>query len=108
MRTIPSAITTEIATGTAITRTCIKLILDTGSYYYTNHDSNISYGGNTYVTYRLTHGTIRTFLENKVDNLSFEIDNVDQAQSSIFATTDFQGRPAEVYKVFLNKTTLAV
>lgn len=107
-RTLSAPIVTEIAKLSATPRTLYYIEIknkSTGAISIlrlTNHDSNLTFQGNTYTTYRIKHSSINTYLKNQTDNCNISIDNVDKAMSAYFATSDFSGQKAEIYKVFLD------
>ncbi|MCK5617313.1 DUF2163 domain-containing protein, partial [Candidatus Pacearchaeota archaeon] len=108
MRILSANITAEIAKDAVIPRALYYLEIidkDTGditTLRLTNHDSNLTFQGQTYVSYRIKHSPIKTYMKNQVDNCNITIDNVDQGISAYFAYNEFSGQKAEVYKVFLD------
>lgn len=104
-RTLSAPVTAEIAKTEGVRpRTLFELYLDGGTIYYTDHSSNYSFGGHTYESRAITHSDIKTYMENRVDNATIEIDNVDKALSAYFASEDFQGRKVKIKKIFLGLT----
>lgn len=101
MRSLSASITAEIAKAGIIPRTLFRIFLDGGTLYYTDHTSDYAFQGQVYSAFRISHGAIKTFLENRVDSCQITIDNVDQAMSAYYAYEDFEGRKAEIWKVFL-------
>jgi len=113
-RQLSTAITTEIAKATAKPRTLYYLeMLDkatgaTNVLRLTNHDTDISFQGNTFSSYRVKHSNIKTYLKNQVDNCSVTIDNVDKAMSAFLGSNEVSGQKAEIYKVFLDASNLVI
>jgi hypothetical protein len=110
MRTLSTAITAEIAKEGTTPRTLYYIEIKDKStgvisiLRLTNHDSDLTFQGNTYTSYRITHSSIKTHMKNQTDNCNVTIDNVDKAMSAYFASSDFSGQKAEIYKVFLDSS----
>lgn len=108
MRNISSAIAAEIIKANAIPRTLYHLELQdkatgaTNHLYFTNHGSNISFGGQTYQSYKINHSAIKTYFKNQVDSCKVTVDNTDKGFSAYFAYNEFEGQNAEIWKIFLD------
>ncbi len=105
MRSLSASITAEIAKDIAIPRTLFRLFLDGGTLYFTDHTSDITFQGHVYASAVINHGPIKTYMQNRVDSCEITIDNVDQAMSAYYAYEDFEGRKADIWKVFLADAT---
>jgi hypothetical protein len=104
MRTLSSAVAAEILKTATRPRTLFELYLNGGTLRYTDHSSDYTFDGQVYYSRGITHSPIKTYMANRVDNTTIEIDNVDRALSAYFASEDFQGRKIVIKKIFLGLT----
>lgn len=103
-RTLSAAVQAEIAKSFAKPRTLYEFYLDGGTERYTDHDEAITFGGETYQPWDISHSVIKTYMENRVDNCTIEIDNTDRSMSGKFGSEDFEGRQLVIKKIFLGLT----
>ena len=101
-RDLPDAIATEIAKEENKPIHLVELELDSGTVYFTDHDSDVEFAGHTYTAKGLSFSAISTHLSTEVDQVDIEFDNVDRSMSSYLASDEFQGKWLTIKKTFAN------
>lgn len=69
------------------------------TYRYTDIDMDVVYNGNTYYSRGIEFDAAQYSLLPKVDNLTFEIDNVGLEMSALVMNTETRGKQCIIYRV---------
>ena len=99
-RTVPSSLTGVVSAQANTPLELYEIYLDTGTLYFAGAEDYVTFGVQTYTPIGLRRSPVQTSTELDVDELSFQIDNVDLAQSARIIATDFVGRRLVSKKVF--------
>ncbi len=102
MKSLPAELTAELAKESIRLAHLFKITLTGSTHRYTDADIDIYYGGNWWISKGITFDAVRISVSPKVDSISFEIDNVDKAFSSIVLSEETRGKPCEILRVALN------
>lgn len=99
-RTIPSSLTGVVSAQANQPIELYECYLDTGTLYFAGTEDFVTFGVQTYTPIGLRRSPVQTSTELDVDEVRFQIDNVDLAQSARIIATDFTGRRLWIKKVF--------
>ena len=99
-RTVPTSLTGVVSAQANQPIELYEVVLDTGTLYFAGAEDFVTFGVQTYSPIGLRRSPVQTSVELDVDELSFQLDNIDLAQSARIVATDFVGRQLIVKKVF--------
>lgn len=109
MRTLPQELVDELQLEFSRLGHLIEFVLDpadaNNNYYYTDMDGDVvwdsgkGFGTRSYLTRGITFDNAQYSLLPKVDNISFEIDNVSLELSAMVMNNETRGKQCNIYRV---------
>lgn len=101
MRTTTPSTDTEIQQPENRPIDLYEVFLDETTLYLTNHDQDVVFAGETWISMGLSRTPVHTNVETKVDECTVSLDNVTRELSALIAQTEFSGRRLRLRKAFL-------
>lgn len=103
MRTLPTDFITEIQKESLTIVHLVEITLSGPVYHrYTDLDEDVFLDGNQYYSRGLSFNGINMGITPQVDNVNFEIDNVDLTISAIVLTSDTRGKSCVIRKAAID------
>ena len=108
MRDIHADIITAIETGEIKPFLLLHMNIDGTDYFYTDCDVPLVVGGNNYSPRRFLVDTIRYSTNTAVDSVKIELDNLDDALTSVFVGGTPQDSEIILKQVLINTDNISI
>ena len=102
MRSLPTAITAELAKEYLTMCHCFTLTVGSTVYRWTDFDRKLNISGYWYLPKGITFSELATSTDVVAESVTIEIDNVDKAFSDIVLATDIRGSTVCIYRALLD------
>lgn len=98
-------LTTEIATDKHRPIELYIVFLDDLTLYLTDHDQDVAFydlddDAQTYTAAAISHGEVKTNIDNRIDSVIVRLDNVNRAMTDYIASYEFRGRRMVIRRVY--------
>ena len=100
MKTIPSAVTTQMEAQQKRPALLFEIGLSAGTLYYVAEKDDLTYAGNTYTAKAITLSNLTQSAEGQINRVTANFDNTSRDMAAYAVNAQFEGRPFIIKRVY--------